>query len=443
MLAPAFDVLCEFLHALLELVLALPRHLWAFARRRARREQFEGLQRTTLPSPSASGAGVGAAGTPTTPPSRPIRRLVLCCGDASGEQHALRLLAQLRQRHPQMEVEGYGGEGLQQAGMKVWLPLADMNIMGFKDVLAQLPLFFGAVYRFAKALHRQPPDGVILVDYPGLHRHLLRIARRRGVPVVHYIAPQLWAWAPWRVRDFRRADRLLTILPFESDWYAQHGAQTCYVGHPLADALAEDADDRWQPPAEGRWIAILPGSRKREIRENLKPMLEAARRLQQRIPEARFVLPHMRPQAKAVLEEALAASAVEVEFVFGQFHQVLRSCEAAWVVSGTASLEVAALGLPSVVVYGLSSRLAAWLARHALTVPSIAGANLLAGAPLVPEHCALELDPQALCDDLAAQLVPDRQSQVLRALEDLQQRHLAPGTAQRAALAVEDAIPKR
>ncbi|MFK5955897.1 MAG: lipid-A-disaccharide synthase [Planctomycetota bacterium] len=429
MLAPAFDVFCEFLYAICDLVLALPRHAYALTQRNKRLAAFDELKQAKLePLPSS-----------LPEPTLKLKKIILSCGDASGETHAVRLLKVLHARHPELKVSGFGGARLKALNMQVWKPLADLNVMGFKDVAAQLPMFFASVYRFAKEIRLNPPDAVILVDYPGLNRHLLRIARRRGIRVIDYIAPQLWAWAPWRVRDFRRAHCLLTILPFEQDWYHRHGAEAQFVGHPLADSLAADTAT-WTPPEHAEWIAILPGSRRREIRENLKLMLEAAKELQAKRPQVRFVLPHLRAKVWPLLHELLANSEVAVTPAPDHFHAVLRQCSGAWVVSGTASLEVAALQIPSVVVFHMPSRLGAWLASHALTVPFVGAANLIARRQVAPEQIGHHLSPSALCSDLLEQLQEPGRSQSQSELLELQTTGLAPGTAQRAALAVEKAL---
>ncbi len=429
MLAPAFDVLREFLYALVDLLLALPRHFWAFTQRTRRLAEFEQLQSAPIP-PTPS----------TTPPAFALRHLVVSCGDASGQAHALRLCRLLQQRHPNLRLSGFGGCQLEDLGMEVWRPLADLNVMGFRDVAAQLPLFFSAVFLFAKEMRQHPPDAVLLVDYPGLNRHLLRIAKRCHVPVVDFIAPQLWAWAPWRIRDFRRADLLLTILPFEENWYCQHGAQAKYIGHPLAEQIAAAEDPcPWQPPdQQGPWVALLPGSRKREIKENLPLMLAAASLLQQQKPELRFVLPHLRQELWPLLQPILQESTVEVTPAVGAFHSVLSHCIGAWVVSGTASLEVAARGVPAVVVYQMSSRLGSWLASHALSVPHVAGANLILGRRQMPELLGHHLQPQALCTALLQQMQDAAQAR--SAAEELHTHAFAPGTTLRAALAIESTI---
>lgn len=411
-------------------MLGIPRQAWSLLARQKRLARFCALQHDALPQPATA---------PKTPSDRPLK-IVLSCGDASGEAHAVRLLHELRKRHHTVELRGFGGAELEAEGMQVWEPLADLNVMGFKDVLAQLPLFFGCVRRFAQELRDDPPDLVVLIDYPGLNRHLLRVARRAGIPVVDYIAPQLWAWAPWRVRDFRRADRLLTILPFESDWYAQHGAQAAYVGHPLGDGLAQAAEAEAALPEgfsaqadEAMWVGILPGSRKREIQENLPVLLRAAAELQKRQPQVRFVLPHLRSKVDGLLREMLAASPVEVLYAPGCFHRVLPQLRAAWVASGTALLEVAAHRVPPVLVYQVSSRLGAWLSRHWLAVPYVGSLNLIANRELAPEHLGRALDPQALADDLEARLDGPERAQILGEIDALRPAFAEPGTAARTA----------
>jgi len=429
----------EFLLALADLALGIPRQLLAFAARKRRLKAFGTLRSDPIPTqPSAPDSTQSTA--PQANTQDRALRIVLSCGDASGEAHAVRMLKELRRLYPQVELHGFGGQELAKQGMQVWQPLADLNVMGFRDVLAQLPLFFRCVHRFAQELLDHPPDLVVLVDYPGLNRHLLRVAKRAGVPVVDYIAPQLWAWAPWRVRDFRRADRLLTILPFESDWYARHGASASYVGHPLGDGLqAAAASEADLPPALAAdsppttWVGILPGSRRREIAENLPLLLEAAAILQQRHPQLRFVLPHLRASVDQQIREALATAPVEVLYAPGCFHRVMPQLRAAWVASGTALLEVAAHRVPPVLVYRVSSRLGAWLSRNWLAVPYIGSLNLIAGRELAPEHLGRHLSPQALADDLEARLDGPTRASVLDAIEELRPAFGEPGPASRTA----------
>ncbi len=428
------SLLAELGLALGDLLLAPPRLAGQFLSRERRRREFQALGFDPPPGPVSS-----------SPPAVHLRRVLLSCGDASGETHALRLVQGLQRRHPGIETAGFGGRRLEQAGMQVWQPLADLNVMGFADVAAELPLFLRCVRRFAVELDSRPPDAVVLVDYPGLNRHLLRMASGRGIPVVDFIAPQLWAWAPWRVRDFRRADRLLTILPFEGDWFRARGAQSLYLGHPLGDTLSDPPEEAPPPPMteEASWVGILPGSRRREVDHNLPEILQAAARLQEQHPRVRFVLPHLREDLWPRLEYHLSRSQVEVVCARGCFHGVLPRLRAAWVASGTALLETAAHGVPPVLVYRVSSRFSAWVGRALLGVPFIGSLNLLAGREVAPEHFGPTLDPAALAKSLADRLDGPVREAALQDMRQLMPHFGRPGAAERAVRALEAAVLER
>ncbi len=416
--------------ALADLTLAIPRHGIALLGAARRRESFGKLERT------APGDEEG-----TDHEHAPLRRILLSVGDASGEAHALRLLSHLRKRHPNLEVVGFGGAALAREGMEVWEPLADLNVMGFADVAARLPLFFRCVHRFARELQNNPPDAVVLVDYPGLHRHFLRLSHRAGVPSVDFIAPQLWAWAPWRARDFGLANRLLTILPFEPDWWQRHGGRAVAIGHPLGDGLANAGKDEEDPPhldPKRTWIGLLPGSRRREIAANLPLMLDAAHRLHAKFPDWGFVLPHLRDHCWPLLDSYLKLNPqLPVVRAPGCFHGVLPQLRTAMVTSGTASLESVAHGVATVVVYRLPSRLGAWLSRNALSVPYISAINLMAGRCFVPEHVGRLLNPATLATDVETLTAGPGHASFQTGLAELLPWFALPGAAERAARQVE------
>ncbi|MDA1261252.1 MAG: hypothetical protein O3A20_11620, partial [Planctomycetota bacterium] len=218
--------------------------------------------------------------------------------------------------------------------------------------------------------------------------------------------------------------------------------------HPLGDALAEAGAAEAPPPAAlsesgGPWIGILPGSRRREVRENLPDMLAAAAQLRLRLPSARFVLPHLRMELWETLRAGLAHSPVPVLEAPGCFHAVLPRLAGAWSVSGTASLEAALCGVPTVTSYRIRSRFAAWYARHGLSVPHISGINLLAGRELLPELVGLECPPELLAERLAELLEPAQAARLRTQLADLRSAHAAPGAALRAVLALERAAAAR
>ena len=429
---PLFDVLREFCLALWDGLLALPRQGISFLQQKKRLSFFQALSRDVPPQPAPH----------TTEASGTLHHLFLSCGDASGEAHALRLLRQLKKSHPQLKVSGFGGAQLQKEGMDIWEPLADKNVMGFRDVLAQLPLFIRCVFRFSKELHQQKPDAVILVDYPGLHRHLLRIAHRAKIPVIDFIAPQLWAWSPWRIRDFKKADALLTILPFERSWYEAHGAKAVYVGHPLGDGntAQETLPESISTLSNGTWVGLLPGSRRREVEENLPLFLQAAENLHQKNPNVQFVLPHLRAELFPQIQDLLSQTKLPILFAQGEFQKVLPYLQGAWVTSGTAVLEVAAHQVPPILVYHLSSRWKEWLSRRWLSVPWIGGLNLLAGEELAPEHVGVDLSPHEMAQDMQEYLHGPRRTEFLQKLKPHLPAFARPGSAARAAEAVNQTV---
>jgi lipid-A-disaccharide synthase len=425
MLTASGTVFREFLYALVELLFALPRHFFSLMQRKKRLREFAQLDKLT-----------GLSSAELQQPQRRLKSIFISVGDQSGQAHALKIIKLLRQRHPGIRIKGFGGEEMKSQDVDVLLPLADLNIMGFIDVLSRLPLFFKAIYRFAASLKHEQPDLVLLIDYPGLNRHLLRIAKRHKVQVVDFIVPQLWAWAPWRVRDFKRADALLSILPFETAWYQSKGAQAHFVGHPIADELPAINDN-----SASTTIAILPGSREREIRSNLPIMMQAAQLLQKSDPRFNFVLPHSRPQLRELIESIIQQFNISVELSFDNWHQRLTTVRAAWVVSGTASLEVAAMGIPSVVVYKVDSAIGSWVANNALSVPFIGGINLIAGRCLSPEVVGNNLTAQQLCDALAPLLDSDVYPQLQSQLKSIRLQYLQPKVSERVVKIIESIEP--
>ncbi|MGC6489150.1 MAG: lipid-A-disaccharide synthase [Planctomycetota bacterium] len=314
--------------------------------------------------------------------------LFVSAGEASGELHASKLVRALG---GEVRASAFGGAALADAGARVRFGLSEHAVMGVVGVLRQLPLILRAYADFLRLLRDDRPDLVVLVDYPGLHLVMAKACRRRGVPVLHYIAPQYWAWGPWRMRRYRRAvDATLTILPFETEFFARQRVPAAYIGHPLLDELA----DAPPPAAEvarvrsRRTLVLLPGSRRAEIQANLAGMLRVAEAVRAADPDVRVVIPHKNPRRTEGIRAALRdLSAEHVEHHEGPLGPWLAGAHLVLAKSGTGSLEASLHGNPTVVVYQLRGWLAALGYRTILSVPFIAGANLIAGREVVPERC--------------------------------------------------------
>ena len=359
-------------------------------------------------------------------------------GDTSGDHHAAALVNELRTRRPAARFVGFGGAAMRNAGVELLEPIAEEPVMGFAAVLPSIGHFMrllnGADRWFAKVR----PDVVVPVDYPGFNVRLARLARRRGIATAYYICPQYWGWAPWRVRRFEKAvDLALTILPFEAEFLARRGLRARYVGHPLADRKA-----LWSPAAdearrERGPLAILPGSRRREIEQLLGWQLRAARRLEVSLGVAvKRVATHPVASVRERMAEIARSERAELEVSDEPLADLLGRCRAALVTSGTATLECALARVPSVVVYRVN-RVGLAASRVLLTSPWITLPNLLAGFEIFPELLRSN-DPT---DELAYHLLAlwndgTRRERCLQDLDQLRERVLVPGAARRAADAV-------
>ena len=314
--------------------------------------------------------------------------LFVSAGEASGEAHAARLCEALGDS---VRVTAFGGPLLANAGADVRYPLSEHAVMGVIGVLKQLPFVVRAFASFLRMLRDDPPDLVVLVDYPGLHLVMAKACKRARVPVLHYVAPQYWAWGPWRMRRYRRAvDATLTILPFETAFFRQFEVPARYIGHPLLDQIAA------APPAANEVTAVratptlclLPGSRRSEIEANLPGMLEVARRLRRGDPSMRIVIAHRDARREELLRATLAAHPCDgAEVQMGPLAPWLAGSRLVLAKSGTGSLEACLFGNPVVVVYKLRSALATMGYHNILSVPFVAAANLIAAREVVPEFC--------------------------------------------------------
>jgi len=313
--------------------------------------------------------------------------LLISAGEASGDLHAGRLAAALRERGVQ-NMFGLGGEQMRAAGVELIAEAREVSVLGITEILHRLPELRRVFRRLLDAVDARHPPLAVLVDFPGFHLRLARHLRRRGVRNVYFIAPQFWAWRPWRVRVVRRRfERVLCIFPFEMDFYAANGVEAEYIGHPLvgrvhASAPREELRRRWALESARPVVALLPGSRGREVAQNLPALLDAARQLRAEC-HAQFLL-----AAAPGLESSTLAPArdggLDIRVMEGAAYDVLTAADVAVVSSGTATVEAALCRTPMVVVYRVSSVTAA-MARPLIRAPYFAMPNLIARRRVVPE----------------------------------------------------------
>lgn len=362
------------------------------------------------------------------------KRLYIIAGEASGDLHGANLVKALKRIDPGVEVRAWGGDRMAAEGADVVKHIRELAFMGFTEVVMNLRTIARNL-RFCKQdIATWKPDAVVLIDYPGFNLRMAEYAHGLGIKVVYYISPQLWAWKAGRVEKVRRfVDRMLCILPFEQDWYAQRGVPVEYVGHPLLDAIEAEGKRPLEPlPGDdGRpVVALLPGSRKQEIERMLPVMLRAAARY----PDHRTVV-----AGAPAVDPALYRSIVNdgtVQVVTGRTYDILRHAKAAVVTSGTATLETALFGLPEVVCYS-GGALSFAIARRIVNVPFISLVNLIMEREVVKELIQRDMNPNSVAHELGRLLNDTAYRQRMIAdLDLLRERLGGPGASEKAATAV-------
>jgi lipid-A-disaccharide synthase len=343
------------------------------------------------------------------------------------------VVEELRARRPGLEFVGLGGPDLESRGVRLLAGLDELAVMGFAEVVRHLGFFWRLERRVKELLAEGGISLVLAVDYPGFNLRIARAAREAGIPVLYYIAPQVWAWKPRRAgRLARDADHISVILPFEPPIFEAEGGSVSFVGHPLVETPEPDETEirvlreRLGVAADASLLALLPGSRRQELERHLELFVDAGRRVAAENPGLVPVL----AAAPGVPVDSLAATGLPVTT---QTRALLRSARVALVKSGTSTLEAAVAGVPFVMAYrtsGLTYR----LARRLVRVPHIALANLVAGERVVPEFLQDEATPGALAEALGKLVAegPDR-SAMLDGLGRVRKALGSPGAAVRVA----------
>ncbi|MHA6494327.1 lipid-A-disaccharide synthase [Pseudomonas borbori] len=333
-------------------------------------------------------------------------RVALVAGEASGDILGAGLMQALKQRHADVEFIGVGGPLMQAQGLVSYFPMERLAVMGLVEVLGRLPELLSRRKRLLKTLIEAKPDVFIGIDAPDFNLDLELKLRRAGIKTVHYVSPSVWAWRQKRVFKIRDAcDLMLTLFPFEAQFYDAHQVPVRFVGHPLADAIPTQADraaarDALDLPHDGHVVALLPGSRGGEVARLGGLFLDTAVRLRTLRPGVRFVLPCANPERRKQLEELLVGRDLPLTLLDGRSHDALAACDAVLIASGTATLEALLYKRPMVVAYKVAP-LTYQILKRLVKSPYISLPNLLAERLLVPELIQDAATPEALAQVLA------------------------------------------
>ena len=363
-------------------------------------------------------------------------RILLVAGEASGDLHGADLVSALKAQQPQIEVFGVGGPTLRGVGMQILVDTATIAGMGLFEAADKIRAILRTYRELTSLLRTDPPDLLVLIDFPEFNLRLAKIAKRVGVRVFYYISPQVWAWRKRRVHTIaKRVDLLAAVFPFEPDFYAAHGCSVEFVGHPLVDRVRptrsrKDTLQRYQLDPNRKTIVLLPGSRTQEVRYLLPPLLQATTALGDTY---QFVLAVASTLDQQTLLAEVEAHSANIQVVQGDTYNLVHAADLAIVASGTATLETALLERPMVIVYRMAPLTYA-LARLFVRVPYIGMPNLIAGRRVVPEL----VQGQVTAPNIAAaarQLLTDSHtySVAQEGLREVRKRLGKPGAAKRAA----------
>jgi len=369
-----------------------------------------------------------------TAPSPRSPVIFISAGEESGDLHGAALARALRERFPDARLIGLGGARMEAAGVELLAGLQELAVMGFVEVIRHLPFFIDLKKKVFAALERERVDLVIPIDYPGFNLRLARHARGRGIPVLYYIAPQVWAWHKSRVRDLARdADAVAVVLPFEEAFLRTAGVNATFVGHPLLDRAAPELPREAWARANGLdparpILGLFPGSRAQEVRRHLELFSHAAALAVARDPRVQPAIAMPRGIDRAVYAGALWPL---VESTGGM---LLQYATAALVKSGTTTLEAGIAATPIVVAYRMAP-LSYALARRVVKVPHIALANLIAERRVAPEFVQDAATPEALADALLPLLDADsaERREMIEGLSHIRGKLGGPGASARVA----------
>ena len=379
--------------------------------------------------------------------------IMIVAGEASGDMHGARLVEAMQAMQPDLSFSGIGGKELTAAGVEMLFDASKLAVVGITEVLSHLGDILAARKALIRRMQAKKPALLILIDYPDFNLLLAAKAKKLGIPVFYYVSPQVWAWRSGRVKKIDRlTDRIGVILPFEKEFYAARGVDVDFVGHPLKDTVSRDKvackedflrTQNLSIDPETRIIGLLPGSRTKEIRSLLPDFLAAARILARRKQGRKWLF--LLPRASTVSEELLLESGLaacradgedrlDIHVLKDNRYDLMAACDAVVAASGTVTLELAILGVPTLTTYRLSPRtyqLGRLLIRH---IRHFSLVNLIADQEVIPELLQDAVTPAAIAEHLQAMVDESAyRKNLIQGLAEVTEKLGPPGCAQRAA----------
>jgi lipid-A-disaccharide synthase len=368
-----------------------------------------------------------------------MKKILMVAGEVSGDLHGAHLMEAIHRIDPNIQFFGIGGERLERMGMKLLYRSQSLSVVGITEVLSKLKTILKALRGLKQCLDQERPDLVLLIDFPDFNLRVARSAHQRGIPILYYISPQVWAWRPGRIKLIAHwVKKMVVLLPFEAPLYEEAGVDVEWVGHPLLDLVKPSLP---KTEALGRLgldpirpiIGLLPGSRMEEVKRHLPILLNTAQLLQKEISTLQFIIPLASGISIKTLSPYMEKDNLQIKVVEGFAYDVMNLSELLIMASGTATLEGAILRKPMVIIYKVSL-LSYWIGRLLVKVDHIGLVNVVAGKEIAPELIQNDANPKRIAEESLRILKDEKLRQsMIESMERVRTRLGEPGAAQRAA----------
>lgn len=331
-------------------------------------------------------------------------KLMIIAGEASGDLQAANLLKSLKSINPNIEAFGMGGKKMSSEGAEMIYDITDLAVVGFFEVLKYLGTFKKIFEKLAGLLETRKPDAVILVDYPGFNLRFAKTAKEKNIPVIYYISPQIWAWGENRIHEIKKCvDKMIVIFGFEENIYKEAGVKVSFVGHPFLDIVKpvwkkDETIKISHLKHDSIKIALMPGSRKKEVEKHLPSMLRACEIIKNKIPNAEFIISRIKELNQDLYNKIIRRSAIKPHSLDNKPYEVMDIADLVIVSSGSATLEIAIMEKPMVIIYK-TSFLTWLLAKNLIKIPDIGLVNIVAGQRIVPELMQFNATPENMAKE--------------------------------------------
>ncbi|MFZ4858629.1 MAG: lipid-A-disaccharide synthase [Desulfuromonadaceae bacterium] len=377
------------------------------------------------------------------------RRIMIVAGEASGDIYGADLVQKALSLDSGLHFFGIGGSRMREAGVTTLIDSADMAVMGLFEVFRHFGAISAAFLTLKKLLQKNPPELLLLIDYPGFNIRLAKVAKKAGVQVLYYISPKVWAWKAGRIRKIAATvNRMAVIFPFEVPLYEKAGVPVSFVGHPMLDLVnvamsREEAALSFGLDPAGKTVGLFPGSRRSEIERILPAILAAADLLQSHFPDLQFVLPLASTLREEDIRHHLNGIGITPVITTQRIHDLIRGCDAIISVSGTVTLEIALVGTPMVIIYKLAP-LTYQVARRVVKIKHIGLCNIVAGRSIVKELIQEQANPEAIATEIAKILSDETYRTTMNAdLASIREKLGGGGSALRTASLALDLINRK